>query len=122
MSWIERAVEERLAKAAAAGELDAPTLKGKPLPDLDRPREQGWWAEQFVRRERSHDRREVSEAAVAEARAGFWRAPSVAALRERVRDANQLIVRANVDLVEADRLPPFDPVDIEARWARLQRR
>ena len=74
VSWIERVIEERLAQAAAAGELDAPHLNGKPLPDLDRPREQGWWADQFVRRELSHDRRKVAEAAAAEARAGFWRA------------------------------------------------
>jgi hypothetical protein len=116
MSWIERVVEERLAQAAAAGELDAPHLRGKPLPDLDRPREQGWWADQFVRRELSHDRRAVAEAAAARARAGFWRAATRDELRERVREANAAIVRANINLVDADRLPLFDWSDVHDRW------
>lgn len=120
MSWIERSVEERLANAAAAGELDAPTLSGKPLPDLDRPRPPGWWAEQFVQRELSHDRRRTAEAAAARARAGFWRAASLDELRDRVRAANAAIVRANINLVEADRLQPFDLADVEDRWRRLR--
>ena len=120
MSWIERSIEERLAEAAAAGELDTPTLQGKPLPDLDRPREQGWWADRFVARELSHDRRVRAEAAVAAARAGFWRAADVVELRDRVRDANVAIVRANVNLIETDRLEPIDAADIEDRWHRLR--
>ena len=71
VSWIERMLEERLARAAADGELDTPHLAGKPLPDIDTPRQQGWWAEQFVRRELSHDRRVAAETAAAEARAGL---------------------------------------------------
>lgn len=120
MSWIERSVEEVLANAAAAGELDTPELRGREL-DLDSHRGQGWWADQFARRELSHDRRKVAEAAAARARAGFWRAPSVDELSARVRDANHAIVRANVNLVAADRLEPFDAADIERRW-RLVRR
>lgn len=121
MSWIERAVEERLAKAAAAGELDTPHLAGKPLPDLDRPREQGWWAQQFVRRELSHDRRKAAETAAAAARAGFWRAATEGDLVARVQAANEAIDRANVNLVDADRLERFDLDDICARWTRLRR-
>lgn len=122
MSWVERLVEERLARAAAAGELDAPHLHGKPLADLDRPRDQGWWAEQFVRRELSHDRRRVAEAAAAEARAGFWRAATEEELRERVRAANVAIVRANLNLVDDDRLDPFDWVDVRDRWLAVRSR
>jgi hypothetical protein len=121
MSWIERALEERLAQAAANGELDTPHLAGKPIADLDRPRQQGWWAEQFVQRELSHDRRERAEAAAASARAGFWRAATSDELGGRVRAANAAIVRANVNLIETDRLPLFDPVEIEASWRRLRR-
>ena len=121
MSWIERIVEERLAQAARDGELDTPHLKGKPLPDLDRPRDQGWWAEQFSRRELSHDRRRVAEAAMAEARAGFWRAATVDELRELVREANAMIARANVNLVATDQLALFDWADVRDRWSALQR-
>src|SRR5262249_41193752 len=82
MSWTERMLEERLASAAANGELSAPHLEGKPLPDIDRQRSQGWWAEQFAARELSHDRRERAVVAAAQARAGFWRAASLDELRE----------------------------------------
>jgi hypothetical protein len=118
MSWVERSVEERLANAVAAGELDTPELNGSEL-DLDSARGQGWWADQFVKRELSHDRRKVAEAAAEAARAGFWRAPDVDDLRGRVGDANAAIVRANINLIESDRLVLFDVVDIEARWRRL---
>ena len=119
MSWIERSVEERLANAAAGGELDTPELNGRPL-DLDTHRGQGWWADQFTRRELSHDRRQRAETAAAAARVGFWRAPTLDDLRDRVSDANHAIVRANINLIETDRLTLFDPDDIEDRWRRLQ--
>lgn len=120
MSWIERSVEERLANAAAGGELDTPELHGKQL-DLDTHRSQGWWADQFTRRELSHDRRRRAEIAVAAARAGFWRASTIDDLRDRVRAANEAIVKANINLIDTDRLPLFDRADIEARWHRLRR-
>jgi hypothetical protein len=121
MSWIERALEERLAQAAADGELAAPSLEGKPLADLHWERPQGWWAQQFVQRELSHDRRAAAAAAAATARAGFWRCADVAAVRDAVQVANDAIARANVNLIDADRLSPFDGDDIVERWHRLRR-
>lgn len=120
MSWIERSVEERLAKAAAAGDLDTPHLKGKQL-DLDRGRGEGWWAERFVRRERSHDRRQEAVEAIDAARVGFWRADSEAGVRALVTAANLDIDEANVNLVEADQLERFDSDDIVERWRTLRR-
>jgi len=120
VSWIERAVEERLAQAARNGELSAPHLEGKPLDDLEHQRSQGWWAERFVERELSHDRRVRAEADAAEARAAFWRAVTLDELHAAVAAANAAIARANVNLVLTDRLDPFDVADIEARWRRLQ--
>jgi hypothetical protein len=119
MSWIERVLEERLAQAARTGELSVPHLEGKPLADLDHQRQQGWWAEQFVARELSHDRRQAAEAAASAARAGFWRAESVAELRERVGAANAAITNANINLVVSDRLDLFDADDVESRWRAL---
>lgn len=121
MSWIERVIEERLAQAAASGELDTPHLKGKPLPDLDRPRSQGWWADQFVQRELSHDRRKVAEAAAAEARAGFWRATTEDELRDLVGAANAMVAKANLNLIESDHLEAFVWRDIRDRWLALRR-
>jgi hypothetical protein len=120
MSWIERSVEERLANAAAGGELDTPGLRGHQL-DLDTPRRQGWWADRFARRELGHDRRRAAETAAARARAGFWRAATIDDLRIRIAAANEAIVRANLNLVDADRLPLFEAVDVEDRWIRLRR-
>ena len=120
MSWIERSVEQRLANAAAAGELDTPELNGTPL-DLDSQRGAGWWADQFTRRELSHDRRKVAELAADEARVAFWRAGTRDELMGLVRDANGAIERANVNRVAADRLDLFDPADIERRWRRGRR-
>jgi len=121
MSWIERMLEERLAQAAADGELSAPALEGKPIPDLHWERPPGWWAEQFVRRELSHDRRKVAADAAALARARFWRCLDLDELRASVQDANARIERANVNLIETDRLPLFDAGDVIERWRRLRR-
>lgn len=42
MTWVARSLEERLAQAAAAGELDVPDrMKGRPIADLDQPRPAG---------------------------------------------------------------------------------
>lgn len=121
MSWVERTVEERLARAAAAGELDTPHLSGREL-DLDTPRGPGWWAERFVRRERSHDRRIVAVEAASVARSEFWRAESVDELRGLVRRANDAIDLANLHLLDTDRIDPFVSDDVVDRWRRLRSR
>jgi hypothetical protein len=122
MSWVSRAVEQRLAEAAANGDLDTPDrLKGKPIPDLDRPRPEGWWADQFVAREKSHDRRVVAEQQATAARTRFWRCDDVTTLRASVTTANEAIDHANLNLIEADRLARFDVDDIVDRWRSLHR-
>ena len=121
MSWLDRVLEERLAEAAANGELAAPDLEGKPIADLHWERPQGWWAKKFVERELSHDRRIAAEDQAALARARFWRATSEDAVRELVADANREIDAANVNLVPADRLLPFDADEVVDRWRRLGR-
>ncbi len=121
MSWLERSLEDRLAEAARNGELDTPHLAGKPLPDLDRPRRDGWWAEQFVQRERSQDRAEAAQRALNQARQGFWRATNRTELADLVRAANAAISKENERMIPADRLELFDPADIERRWERLRR-
>ncbi len=121
MSWVARMVEQRLADAAQSGELDAGPLQGKPIPGIDEHRPDGWWAEQFVRRELSHDRRKVAVAAVAKARVAFWQAESEADVVALVRAANEAIVAANVNLVVADRIAPLDRHEILATWQSIRR-
>ncbi len=113
-------LEERLAEAAASGELAAPDLEGKPIADLHWERPQGWWAQRFVERELSHDRRLTAENEAALARARFWRANTEDAVRTSVDDANAAIEDANVHMVPGDRLPLFDADDIVDRWRGLR--
>lgn len=122
MSWVSRAVEERLANAAAAGELAAPEhLKGKPIADIDRVRPAGWWAEQFAARELSHDRSQDARRAADAARSRFWRCPDEASLRAAVAEVNGAIDDANRNLIASDRLDHFDVDDVVARWRNVRR-
>ena len=118
---MERIVEERLAEAAANGQLAAPALEGKPIADLHWERPQGWWAKRFVERELSFDRRVAAERAAATARARFWRCDDETMVRTAVDTANAAIERANINMVPTDRLPTFDPDDIVDRWRGLRR-
>lgn len=121
MSWVSRMVEERLADAARSGRLDAGPLHGKPIPDLDERRPDGWWAEQFVRRELSHDRRKVAVAAAAAARVSFWRADDEADVRDLVRVANESIAKANINLVDGDRVELFEVDATVDTWRSVRR-
>ena len=121
MSYLERMLEERLAKAAADGELSAPRLEGKPIADLHWARPEGWWAKRFFERELSHDRRSVALEGAAAARAAFWQCPDETTVRVAVADANAAIDRANVNIVADQQLDAFDVDDIVDRWRRLRR-
>jgi hypothetical protein len=46
-SWIDRRIRE----AAERGEFDDLPGHGKPIPDLDRPHDDGWWIKGKMRRE-----------------------------------------------------------------------
>ena len=115
-------VEQRLANAAAAGELDGGPLNGKPLPGIDEQRPDGWWAEQFVTRELSHDRHQAALEAARRARAEFWKATSSAELADLVAGANTAIAHANINMVDADQIELFDIDDVHRRWAALRSR
>ena len=119
VSWIDRIVEQQIAEAIKRGELDTPDrLKGKPL-DLDTQRGDGWWAEQFVQRERSHVLREESLPERATRAAQFWRAGSTAELTALVTGANQWIARLNQRLRPEDALDLFDPREVADTWRSL---
>jgi hypothetical protein len=52
---MEPALERHIREAIERGELDTPTLAGKPIGDLEVQRPPGWWAEKFVERELARD-------------------------------------------------------------------
>ena len=113
---VELLVERKIAAAIERGELDPGALKGTPIADLDRPRQSGWWADEFVRRERS---RFTGEDAAAER--GRWerrlaRARDVDDLRRRVATANRWIDEVNGGLMTKDVVVRFDAADEIRRW------
>jgi hypothetical protein len=119
VSWIDRIVEQRIAEAIARGDLDTPDLRGASL-DLDRQRDDGWWAEQLVRKERSRALREDSLPELAARRAALWRAPTEERLLELVADTNTWIGSINQQLQPADALDRIDRNDARATWKRLR--
>lgn len=115
MSWIDHIVERQIAEAIARDELEPAHLRGKPL-DLDTQRGDGWWAEQFVRKERSRALREDSMPERAAFPPKFWRAATVHELTELVAAANKWIVGINQQLLPADALALFDPREVIDNW------
>ncbi|MGB8858781.1 MAG: DnaJ family domain-containing protein [Ilumatobacteraceae bacterium] len=121
MSWIDRIVEQQIASAIERGELDTPErLRGKPL-DLDTQRGDGWWAEQFVRKERSHLLREESLPQRAALQAKFWHAATLPELTALVTEANRWVAGVNQRLLSADELPLFDPHEAIETWKAVRR-
>jgi hypothetical protein len=121
MDFIDRIVEQRIAEAIERGELGPGPLNGKPIPDLDQPRPAGWWAERFVRRERSRVVREQAVDEIGAWRLRFWRAPDVGQLHRLVADANHWLDAVNQRVVDEDVIPRFDPADVERTWRSLDR-
>jgi hypothetical protein len=119
VDFIDRMVESRIAEAIERGDLDPGPLKGKPIEDLDRPRQQGWWAEQFVRRERSALNREAALERVRSWRVQFWRAATIDELRRLVEEVNRWIDRENRRLVAEDAIPLFEADAVEQSWRSL---
>ena len=118
VSWIDHIVERQIAEAIARDELEPAHLRGKPL-DLDTQRGDGWWAEQFVRKERSRALREDSMPERAAFPPKFWRAATVRELTEMVAEANKWIVGINQQLLPVDALALFDPRVIIDTWRAL---
>jgi hypothetical protein len=121
VGFIDRLVESRIAEAIERGELDPGPLKGKPIADIDQPRRDGWWAEQFVRRERSRLGREDALEEIRSWKLRFQRAATIGELRLVIEDANRWIGRQNERLVAEDALPLFEFGTVEATWRSLPR-
>jgi hypothetical protein len=121
MSYLDLLVDEQIRQAMERGEFDDLTGAGKPLADLDRQRQAGWFAERLVRRERSRVLHEDTLADLADRRVGFWRAPSIADLRRLVTEANRTIAAANGRLEPDDRIAPFDLHEVAADWRAIRR-
>jgi len=120
MDLVGLLVERAITEAMERGEFETSSLHGRPLADLDEQRRPGWWAEQFVARERSRLLREDTDAELAVSQARMWQTTSLDQLRAAVTAANKSIVAANARLEPADRLPLIDYHDAVARWRRAR--
>lgn len=110
-SWVDRQIRE----AQERGEFDDLPGKGKPLPDLDRPRDEMWWVKGLMRREglsitpETLELRKAREDALERAS----RARSEAEVRRILAGINGRIRALNSRPASG---PPSDvaPIDIEA--------
>lgn len=121
-TWVERQIRE----AAERGEFDNLPGAGKPIPDLDRPRDDLWWIKQKMRREKLAYvpptlalRKEAQDARSAAARAG-----SEAEVRRIMSDINDKIVEANRKPLAGPplNLAPFDVERVVREWRKRHAR
>lgn len=115
--WVERAIRD----AEARGEFDDLPGHGKPIPDIDRPRDDLWWVKGLMRRERIRPpappaielRKEVDAALTA-----ALSATSESAVRLAVSELNARIARFNATATTgpASTVARLDPDVAVARW------
>ena len=98
-------VERQIREAMERGEFDDLPGSGRPIEDLDRPYDPGWWARRWIRRERLLDEaRELRSEVAAEARRLRAAGRDEEAV-ERLAAAARELGRINRLLPPADRLP-----------------
>jgi len=88
---------------------------GRPIRDLDRIRQPGWWATRLVKNERSLMKSETLEREIALAMPAIWRLETAPAVIARVGELNTLIDRYNRSTT-LDRRTRLDPADMVERW------
>jgi hypothetical protein len=119
--WIDRQVRE----AQERGEFDDLPGAGKPLDDLDRPRDELWWVKQLLRREdlAVTPPTLALRKAIEGARATIAVQTSEEKVRKIVTELNSQIVKVNRTAVSGppSTFMPFDVEEVVARWkARVQ--
>ncbi len=119
MSWLESLVDDHIRRAAERGDFDDLPGSGRPIPGLDRPYGPGWWARQFVERERLAEaaREELDD--IDRALGEIWPLPSESRVRSAVRDLNLRIEALNAELPAHRRAPPFEFDEIVDLWRRF---
>ena len=117
-SWIEQLIRQ----ARAEGAFDDNPLKGKPIPDLDKPYEPDWWIKQLVKREQITDVPPALEVLrkVEAGLAAIWNLASEAEVRRRITALNAEIASVNSRVTEGPptKLAPLDVDAIVEEWRR----
>jgi len=122
VAW-ESFVEQQIREARERGEFDDLPGHGKPLPDLDRPRDEMWWVRKKMQRENvSYSPPALSlRVEVDEARERIAAAPTEARVRELVGAINDRIRYVNSHTISG---PPttLGVLDVEAEVQRWRER
>jgi hypothetical protein len=115
-SWIDKQIRDAMER----GEFDDLPGKGKPLPDIDRPRDELWWVRQKLKREDVQllppslqvrkDLDEVRERIAATDDESVVRR-LVAEINEKIREVNRTIVTG-----PPSTLFPLDVETVVERW------
>ncbi len=116
----ESYVERQIRRAMTEGAFEDLPGAGRPLPDLDRPYDPGWWARKWAERRRRMDR---AHAAVRDAQLALgevWLLPDEASVRRRVGELNELIAEASAELDERDRPPLIDLEETVRTWRAMK--
>ena len=113
--------ERRVDQAREEGLFDNLPLHGKPIPDLDRHRPTGWWAQQFVKNERNKVKALQLEEELRAAMPALWRLETEDAVRRRVDELNATIATYN-RVTTLEPMPPLDAEATVATWRDLKSR
>lgn len=114
-------VERRIVQAQRAGYFEDLPLRGRPIPDLDSERPEGWWAEEYIRRDRARQRVRDLERDVRRRKALLWQLDDHDDVRRGLLDLNVELTTAND---QADRDDRAALIDVEAelrRWREHRR-
>ena len=121
MRIFETIADRRIREAKQAGLFDDLPGAGKPIADIDRTRQPGWWALRLVRHERSTLKSEDLKRELALAMPSLWRLDSAEAVRLRVDELNKLIDEYN-KVTTLERRQTLDPTIVVDRWRVVRRR
>lgn len=119
MDRYESYADRQIREALDRGAFDALPGRGKPLPDLDRPYEAGWWARRYVARERTRDALHDLAADTERALGRLWTLSDESAVRGAVEELNRRIDEANRSVPETDRIPRVDEEWAVGTWTRM---
>jgi hypothetical protein len=119
-TWIDRLIRE----ARERGEFDNLPGTGKPIADIDRPRDEMWWVRQLLQREEvgytppALALRKAAEDAMAE----VARQHDEGAVRRIVEELNERIRKLNRTPITGppSDLMPFDVDQVVATWRRAR--
>jgi len=113
--------ERRVDEAREDGLFDDLPLHGKPIPDLDRQRRPGWWAERFVASERNKVTALQLEAELRAAMPSLWRLGTEQEVDDRLVELNAKIAAYNA----VTTLAPMSALDLDETlmtWRRMKDR